>query len=252
MKAMVFAAGLGTRLQPLTLHRPKALVEVGGIPMLARVLLRLRSIGVNEVVINVHHLAPMIVDYLKANDDFGMTVYISDESDRLLDTGGGILRARRWLEGSEPFIVHNADVLTDADIASMYRQHVATGADATLLVSERHSSRQLVFDKVTDRLVGWVNNSTGETLPDGFDVSLSSLRRLAFGGVHIISPSVFASLAKYGDEVGDKFSITPYYLSVCDTIDIRGYIDSRSSMWYDIGRTATLAAADDECRRRGI
>lgn len=251
MKAMVFAAGLGTRLQPLTLDCPKALIEVGGRPMLERVLLRLRDAGVDEAVVNVHHLAHMVISYLKANDNFGMTLHVSDESDRLLDTGGGILRARGWLDGSEPFFVHNADILTDVDLDAMWRAHIAAGADATLLVAARDSSRKLVFDEDTQRLVGWINNSTGATIPDGFDAAKAGLKHLAFGGVHVVSPSVFASLAAYG-QADAKFSITPYYLSVCSRVDIRGYEQTDPYMWFDIGKPATLAAADAECRKRGV
>lgn len=168
MKAMIFAAGLGTRLRPLTDNCPKALVEVGGKPMLGRVMQRLIDAGVTEAVVNVHHFAGMIKEYLTANNNFGITVHVSDESDLLLDTGGGILRARQWLDGGEPFIVHNADILSDVDLAAMYRAHEASGADATLLVAHRQSSRYLAFGNADSRLHGWINTTTGQTAPRAF------------------------------------------------------------------------------------
>ena len=133
MKAIVFAAGLGTRLYPLTESIPKALVEVGGKPMLLRVLEKLRDAGIHEIVINVHHFPDMIIDYLRSNDGFGLKIMISDERGHLLDTGGGILAARNYLDDGEPFIAHNADILTDFNLSEMITRHNESGADVTLL-----------------------------------------------------------------------------------------------------------------------
>jgi NDP-sugar pyrophosphorylase family protein len=124
MKAMIFAAGLGTRLRPLTNDRPKALVEVGGVAMLERVINRLKSHGITEIVINIHHFGEKIIEFVKQNNDFGITIHISDERDLLLDTGGGILKAQQWLDGEEPIIIHNADILTDFDLHKMVKQHI--------------------------------------------------------------------------------------------------------------------------------
>lgn len=239
MKAMVFAAGLGTRLRPLTDDRPKALVEVGGRTMLSRVIGRLKDAGVDEIVVNVHHFPDMIIDYLDANDNFGVTIHVSDERGELLDTGGGILKARRWLDGDEPFIVHNADILTDFDLGAMLGVHKASNALATLLVAERTTSRYILFDNDM-RMCGWANVKTGETRPAGVDVE--DYTPLAFGGVHVISPAIFPLLERYSTE--RKFSIMPFYIDSCGDESIQGYTPSAAYSWHDIGSPAKLAAAE--------
>lgn len=238
---MIFAAGLGTRLRPLTDNKPKALIEVGGIPMIERVISRLKAAGVNEIVVNIHHLGQMITDFLQANDNFGCTIHISDESSRLLDTGGGILHARQWLEGNEPFIVHNADIITDMDLHDMYQHHVESGADATLLVDRRTTSRYLLLE-ADNRVKGWINTSTGETRPEGLEYDSNRYHPMAFGGIHVISPSVFTTLAAFPSNDG-TFSIIPYYLSVCNCLTITGYTPHNPYRWCDIGKQATLAEA---------
>lgn len=235
MKALVFAAGLGTRLRPLTLDRPKALVEVGGEPMLGRVIRRLVDAGVDGVVVNVHHFAQKVIDYLRA-EDFGVEVAVSDESDLLLDTGGGLLKARRLLDDGAPFFVHNADILSQVDLGDLYRRHLASGADVSLLVQRRDSSRRLLFDS-TLRLRGWTNCVTGEVRPAG--LSTGGLLPASFGGIHVLSPSVFPLLESYGSN--PVFSITPFYIDSCGALDIRG-IES-GALWFDIGRPESLAAA---------
>ena len=156
MKAMIFAAGLGTRLRPLTDNMPKALVPVAGKPMLERVILRLKEAGFNEITVNIHHFGEQIIDFLRAHDNFGTEIHISDERGMLLDTGGGIKKARPFLDGQEPFLVHNADILTDIDLAGLYRHHLESDAESTLLVSERKTSRYLLFDD-DYHLHGWIN-----------------------------------------------------------------------------------------------
>ena len=160
---MIFAAGLGTRLRPLTDHTPKALVSVAGKPMLERVILRLKEAGFNDITVNIHHFGEQIIEFLRANNDFGITIHLSDERDMLLDTGGGIKKARPFLDGNEPFLVHNADILSDINLAELYRHHRESNAEATLLVSQRQTSRYLLLDDA-NRLHGWINKSTGETL----------------------------------------------------------------------------------------
>ena len=145
MKAMIFAAGLGTRLRPLTDHTPKALVPIAGKTMLERVILRLKDAGFNDITINIHHFGEQIIEFLRTHNDFGATIHISDERDRLLDTGGGIKKARPFLDGNEPFLVHNADIICDVDLAELYRHHRESNAEATLLVSERQTSRYLLL-----------------------------------------------------------------------------------------------------------
>ena len=147
MKAIIFAAGLGTRLRPLTNDRPKALVEVGGVAMLEHVIKRLINHGIDEIVINTHHFGDKIIEFVKTKNNFGITIHISDERDLLLDTGGGILKARKWLDGNDPIIIHNADILTDFDLHKMVKQHVDNNADVTLLVTDRKTSRYFYINK---------------------------------------------------------------------------------------------------------
>lgn len=255
MKAMIFAAGLGTRLKPFTDFHPKALAEVCGRPMLGVVIERLKMAGISEIIVNVHHFADQIVDYLHRNNDFGVRLHISDETSELLDTGGGILAARRWLDGEEPFVVHNADILTDVDIAGMLSVARSTGAASTLLVASRVTKRYLLFDPVDNRLKGWVNIETGQYRPSGFRMS-DKFRKLAFGGVHVISPSVFPSLAAYAATKSDsharaipKFSITDFYIDNCSELPILGYQSPEPYRWHDIGKPESLEAAQNDFAR---
>ena len=240
MKAIIFAAGLGTRLKPFTLAHPKALVEVNGKPMLQRVIERLRSAGVTDIVVNVHHFASQITDFLQANDNFGCRIAISDESDLLLDTGGGIAKAAPLLDGDEPFIAYNADILSDFDITAMIEAHRNSGADVTLLTSDRSSSRRIYFDR-DNRLRGWQNLNTEECRPDGFRPE-ESMKAASFNGVHIISSKVLKAL-KERAAVEPVFSIMPFYLDNASRLDIRSYAPAGAYQWYDIGRNETLAAA---------
>jgi len=239
MKGMIFAAGLGTRLHPLTLTRPKALVEVGGETMLGKVIAKLKASGINELVINVHHCSDMIKQYIAQNDSFGLKIDISDESDCLLDTGGGLKKAVPFLLGDTPVVVHNADILTDFSLEEMMTRHEDTGADVTLMVSERESSRHLLFNS-DGRMCGWHNNKTGEYKPSGL-VS-SGLREFAFGGVHILSQKALNVLREYAPE-SNVFSIVPFYIDKCKELDIRCYEPKGEFSWFDIGRPATLEAA---------
>jgi NDP-sugar pyrophosphorylase family protein len=259
---MIFAAGLGTRLRPLTDHMPKALVPVAGTPMLGRVLLRLKAAGFTEVVVNVHHFADQIVDYLRANHHFGLTLHVSDEHALLLDTGGGILAARTWLDGSEPFLVHNADIITDLDLTALYRHHTASGATATLLTNHRSTTRYLLVDPASHRLRGWTNLSTGELLPPDLataatpptspatsatpaipPASLADLNREAFCGIHVLSPSVFRSLTAFVPSAPrGVFPIIPFYLSICREQPVETYV-ADDIRWFDVGKPATLSAA---------
>ena len=245
MKAMVFAAGLGTRLRPLTNDRPKALVAIAGQPMLQRVILRLKAAGVDEMVVNVHHFGDKVIDFLEQNQYFGLTIHISDErqwSEQPLETGGGILKARQWLEGDEPFIVHNADILTDMDLAAFYRYHFERQALASLLVKERETQRYILFDD-DERLHGWINIATGETKPVGATRDLHVLHRRAFGGVHVISPIIFPLLERFAAD-RQAFGIIPFYIDACQTSPIYGYQPQETYTWFDIGKPETLHAAE--------
>lgn len=250
MKAMIFAAGLGTRLQPLTNDTPKALIEVAGVTLLERVITRLNRAGFNEITINVHHHAQQIINFLYQKDNFGIDIHISDERSQLLDTGGGILRARHWLEGDAPFLVHNVDILTDFDLSAFYQHHLASGAMATLLAQKRHTSRFLLFDRSL-RLRGWLNKSTGETLPPDVREQYDSLYALAFGGIHMMSPAIFPLLERHaaGREV---FPIIPFYVDQCKDNTFLAYPQSPSYHWFDVGRADTLQQADQWYTQRQL
>lgn len=242
MEALIFAAGLGTRLKPFTLEHPKALVPVGGVPMLQRVILKLKDVGIRRIVVNVHHFSGQIIDFLRANGDFGLDIAISDESARLLDTGGGILAAGKLLSGDGPVLVHNADIITDFDLSDMMRRHEARGADATLLVAERDTSRYLLIDG-DGRMRGWTNVKTGEVrMPDG-ECADAGFRRRAFGGVHMLSPSVFASIEAYADG-RVEFPIMPFYISSCGELRIEGYEPTSPYRWFDVGKPESLRQAE--------
>lgn len=246
MKALIFAAGLGTRLRPFTLEHPKALVPVAGIPMLERVIRKVIDAGITDIVVNVHHFASQIIDFLRDNDNFGADIHISDESGLLLDTGGGLLYARHWLDGDSPILIHNADILTDFPIAEMADAHTSSNALATLLVDHRDSSRQLLFDSRSRILRGWANLRTGEVLPPELAPHAGTIpgdiSPLAFGGVHIVSPEIFPLLAS-AHTPGSSFSIIPFYIDICTDHRLSGYTPSCPYMWHDVGRPESIEAA---------
>ena len=240
MKAIVFAAGLGTRLKPFTEHHPKALVEVNGVPMLARTVKRLVNSGITDIVVNVHHFAEQIISYLEANDNFGANIVISNESDLLLDTGGGIRKAAEYLSGDEPFVACNADILTDLPIKDMISSYNESGADVTLLTKHRNTSRYLYFNEDFNRLVGWVNKKNGDKKPSDF-VPDSTMEELAFGGYHIISQKALGLLCDMPS--GVPFGIIPWYLENMSILDIKAYCPEKKYQWFDIGSPETLANA---------
>ena len=242
MKAMIFAAGLGSRLKPLTDTMPKALVPVAGCPMLEHVILKLKASGFTEIVINIHHFGEQIIDFLKTNNDFGLTIHISDERDRLLDTGVGIRKARLFFENSgEPFLVHNVDILSDMNLKELYDFHMQSGSVATLLASRRTTSRYLLFD--TERkLRGWINKDTGQVKPEGFHYDESLYREYAFSGIHVFSPAVFRLMEAPRWE--GKFSIMDFYLATCGQTDYSGYLAEKLEL-IDIGKPETLARAEE-------
>ncbi len=241
MKAMIFAAGLGTRLRPLTDHTPKALIPVAGKPMLEHVILRLKAAGFNELVINIHHLGEQITDFLHANQNFGLNIHISDERDLLLDTGGGIRKAAPLLSGTDPFLVHNVDILSNTDLAALYRHHAESGHDATLLVSLRKTNRYLLFNE-NQRLKGWINKTTGQTKPTGFQPNPDSDNEYAFSGIHVISPSLLNYMND--SQWSGKFSIIDFYLQTCQKANIYGLPDEHLQL-IDIGKPETLPQAEE-------
>ena len=210
--------------------------------MLERVIIKLAKAGFDDITINIHHFGEKIIDFLERNENFGLNIHISDERDLLLDTGGGILKAQPFLDGDEPFLVHNADILTDIDLRAMYHNHIESGAMATLLVKERQTSRYFVFDD-DYRLQGWLNKSTGETRPSDF-IHREGMHELAFGGIHVISPSIFEPLEEYSQGQA-KFSITPFYVDECHTHLINGYLQDTPYTWLDVGKHETLKLAEE-------
>ena len=235
MKAMIFAAGLGTRLKPLTDRMPKALVPVGGRPLLAIVLDKLRQAGFDDIVVNVHHFADMIEDWCRT-EGAAYNIRLSDERRELLETGGAIKHARPLLQDCERFLIHNVDILSNVDL----RSFMSTGAnhEATLLVSERDTQRYLLFDDSL-RLVGWTNLKTGEVKSPYPDLDVARCRRFAFAGIHQMT----ARLLPLMDSWPDKFSVIDFYLSVCDRHPIYGYVQPGLRLM-DVGKLDTLSAAE--------
>lgn len=244
---MIFAAGLGTRLRPLTDDRPKALVEVAGKPLLYHTIKRLKAAGATRVVVNVHHFAEQIVAYLDANDYFGLDVRISDERHHLLDTGGGLLKARQLAKPDEPLLVHNVDIFSNADLRAAYERAAADPSrQATLLVSERQTKRYLVFDD-DRRMRGWTNIETGEVRSPrpGLDPNAGGHRLYAFSGIHIVSPALFPLLQEYAaaNAPDGKFGITDFYVSACSRAHIVGEVCPGLRL-LDVGKKETLPGAE--------
>lgn len=238
---MILCAGLGTRLKPWTLEHPKALVPVNGIPMLRRVSDKLYGMGFDDQTLNVHHFASQIIDYVSQGNLKAISVHISDESEFLLDTGGGILNAEKFLfADQEPFLVHNVDILSDADLKSLYDEHRKSGRDVTLLVSDRHSNRKLVFDNEM-RLMGWMNLKTGQVRPENFERSEDDVM-LSFSGIYVMSPSVFDKMKENGFE--GSFPIMDFFLAGLGDVAIGGVCQNGLSI-IDIGKPETLKSASD-------
>jgi|LSQX01.3.fsa_nt_gb MurNAc alpha-1-phosphate uridylyltransferase len=239
MNALILAAGLGTRLGSLTADCPKALVEVAGRTMLEHQIRRLSAAGFDRFVINIHHFAPKVRAFLADNSNFGLDIRLSDESGLLLDTGGGIRQAMRLFDNDEPVLVHNVDIFSSTDLKMLYEGHRKSGADATLLVASRSSSRYLYFD-VNGMLCGWSNESTGRVRSPlaGFDKSRYT--PYAFQGIHVVSRTLLPLL----DSVPDRtFGITRFYLEHADRLKLRKVVVS-SEGWVDAGKPETLSAAE--------
>lgn len=225
MRAMIFAAGLGTRLRPLTDTLPKALADVNGVAMLEIVIRRLAAAGVTEFVVNTHHFHEKIEDFLRLKNNFGFKITLSREAERPLETGGGLKKAAAFFAGGGPFFAYNADVYSEMDLAGLYAAHLSGGALATLAVRGRSSKRKLVFDLEMD-LKG---RQAGE-VPTG-------RRAFAFNGIQVVSPEVFSKITETG-----VFSITGVYLRLAAAGEkIRGFED-KSPFWNDIGDLEKLEA----------
>lgn len=243
MKAMIFAAGLGTRLRPITDSLPKALVPVCGEPLLAHVIRKLLSAGADDLTVNVHHFPELITDWL-GERDFGVPVHISDERAQLLETGGALRRARPFLDGTEPFLVHNVDIISDLDLRA-FRAAAPADAVATLLVSERQTRRYLLFDPATMRLMGWTDLGTGEVRSPWPDLDPARCRRLAFSGIHYLSPAVFPLMESWPE----RFPVMDFYLRICRDHPVYGVAAPADRTLVDVGKIDTLSEAEAVCRR---
>lgn len=233
MKALIFAAGKGTRLKPFTDHHPKALVKVNGIPLLERNIRYLQSYGINDFVINIHHFGSQITEFLQKNNSFGAKIDISDEHKELLETGGGLVFAKHLLDHQEDFLIMNADILTNLNINDFVKYHSENDDFATLAVSDRDSSRKLLFNPEMI-LRGWMNVQTGEQRLAEFN---KGFKALAFSGIHCVSPLIFKKIKRTG-----KFSIMEEYLDLMQTEKIHGF--KHESILVDVGRPESVLEAE--------
>ncbi len=242
MRAMIFAAGLGTRLRPLTDTMPKALVPVAGKPLLEHLILKMKAAGITDIVINVHHFADQIIHFIERNHSFGIQIRISDERSQLLETGGGIRHAIPLFESvgeernEEPILIHNVDILSNLDFSSFCV--LPPEEDALLLVSNRETARYLLFDS-TNRLMGWTNVKTGEVKSPFPDLKMDACTKYAFAGIHLFSTRLFP----YMDRWKEKFSIIDFYLSIADKTVIRG-IPKENLQLIDVGKLDSLSEAE--------
>jgi NDP-sugar pyrophosphorylase family protein len=237
MKAMILAAGLGTRLKPFTDKHPKALAMVNGKSLLQRNIEYLQKIGITEVLVNVHHFADQIIDAINTNHGWGSTVTISDETDAVLETGGGLKKAAWYFGNETSFLLINADILTNLDLDALVAQHTNTGALATLAVSDRNSSRYFLFSE-TGQLCGWKNQNTGEYKPAHLtDDTAEHMQAKAFSGIQVIDTNLLSLMQREG-----KFSMVDVYLDLCATHSILAY-DHTGATLLDVGKPESLALA---------
>ena len=261
MKAMIFAAGLGTRLKPITDTLPKALVPVGGRPLLEHVSRKLMASGINEAVVNVHHFADKIVDWISRQDWIStepgdmapgkILMQISDERKMLLETGGAVLHARKYLEGCGHFLIHNVDIFSNCDL-EWFCSQVRPEALGTLLVSERETSRFLLFHPETMRLVGWSNVNTGYFHLADKSIAMKECRALGFSGIHILSDKVLDMMDEYVRErglpedpqTGTRFAIMNFYMWAAMKMPIYGVV-AEDLRFLDVGKLDALAPAEE-------
>lgn len=235
---MIFAAGLGTRLKPLTDTMPKALVPVGGQPLLWHVMKKLQRAGFNDMVVNVHHFAEQIIDYLHQNQSQDVSVAVSWEKEQLLDTGGGIRKAADLLRGSSSFLIHNVDIFSTLDLNWFVAQE-REGALSTLLVSERVTKRYLLFNDDM-RLVGWTNVETGEVRTPFESLDIAACRKLAFAGIHLMSQKALDVM----NDWPERFPIMDFYLQLAAEYPIYG-VEAKKIKLVDVGKLDTLDSLED-------
>jgi len=234
MKAMIYAAGLGTRLRPLTDNKPKALVEINGVTLLEHTINKLKAAGFDEIIVNVHHFAELVKNFLTQKNNFGIRIEISDESEQLLDTGGGLKKASWFFDDGKAFLVHNVDVVSDIDLKKFHESFSQTGALASLAVRNRATSRYFLFDDDLN-LCGWKNTETGEIKTVKGEAG--NLSPLAFSGIQMISPGIFSLINESG-----KFSITGLYLRLAEENTIKAYRHD-DGFWIDVGKPESLTEA---------
>ena len=239
MKAMIFAAGLGTRLKPITDTLPKALVPVCGKPLLAHVVEKLKEAGFSEIVINVHHFADKIKAYVKEQDNFGIDIKISDEVEGPLETGGGVKFAKGLILPTDRFFIHNVDIIDNLDIKDFISKS-RPDSISTILVSERKTQRYFLFDQDM-RLVGWTNVSTGEVKSPYGNINPDNYRKFAFAGIHNMSSKIFDAFDDLG--FSGKFGITDFYIAACKKYPIYGVVPQNLKM-VDVGKIESLSEAE--------
>jgi N-acetyl-alpha-D-muramate 1-phosphate uridylyltransferase len=237
MKAMILAAGLGTRLREYTGDLPKALAPVNGIPMLEYIIRKFKYFGFNQIIINIHYKSDIILDFLKTRKNFGIDIQISDERDHLLNTGGGIWKASWFFDKKEPFLVHNADVLSDINLADLVSFHKSQNAMATLSVRKRKASRYLAFDEKM-QLSGWKNPNTGERICVN---GKKAINFYGFSSIYAINPAIFNVYTK---DTSKAFSIIDVFLDLAQAYPVMGYRDD-AHHWFDIGTPEKLKKAEE-------
>lgn len=241
MVGMIFAAGLGTRLKPLTDTMPKALVPLAGKPLLQWQVEKLRDAGITDIIVNVHHFPDMIIDTVRANEGWGCNILISDERESLLDTGGGLKKAisdERLAISEAPILACNVDILSNIDLRALISEYARTKI-SQLVVSERETQRYLCFD-ANDRLSGWTNIKTGEVKPSAIREQLSALRKLAFSGCQILSPEALSLLSQMKEE---KFSLIDFYLSMMNEVALKAFVPAGYKMM-DVGKIDQIEEAE--------
>ena len=243
MNAMIFAAGLGTRLRPLTNDKPKALVELNEQTLLQITIEKLQKAGFNHIVVNVHHFSQLVIDYLKANQNFGADILISDESDALLDTGGGLKKASPLFLDKEPILIHNVDIVSSINLLELYKTHCNNNVLATLAIRNRPSSRVLLFDE-NNLLRGWKNISTGTSKLPLTTSNPDNLQPYAFSGIHIVNHELLQLISETG-----KFSIIDVYLRLSANHSIMAY-QHDADYWNDVGKHEQLKAAEEYLRKK--
>lgn len=232
-QSMILAAGLGTRLKPLTDSKPKALVEVNGVSLLETNINKLISYGCNHIVINVHHFANQIIDHINKKQ-YKADIFISEEKDILLDTGGGLVNAKKYFDTSRDILIHNVDIISKIDFLELYKIHLKNNSIATLAVSERETSRHLLFDN-ENNLCGWENTKTGEKILAKED---KNLRCFGFSGIQLIKPELINLINKEG-----SFPIIPEYLNLAKHYPIKSYLHSKD-VWVDVGKLDAIEKAE--------